>query len=356
MTSMNERQKEAIYNHGRKIALLIERIKRKDCITPRNKQLIEEYWNNAIARGLSKARQDIILNSLMRLGEVSLVDWDKAERKDIEHAMAELQKKDLSEWTIVTAKCVLKQFWRWMCKLEPQDKLPDAVNWIKSKMPASKITKKDLLSKEDISKMIASTGDLMQKALISVHFEAANRPGETLSMRIGDVTFKEDYVLITVSGKTGAGEKFLLQSYDLLRSYVETHPFKSDPNHPLWVVMSHQRINRTGKDLFSKQISLQYLLKIMKKTAQNSGINKRVYSYLCRHSAGTMYYGTIGEALAKKQMLHAPDTKMAKVYNPLSSDDLLHGLKKTMLKNTACFSEKAEITIGLSSSSLQIRP
>ncbi len=53
-----------------------------------------------------------------------------------------------------------------------------------------------------------------------------------------------------------------------------------------------------------------------------------MYSYLCRHSSGTKYYAELGEALAKKQMLHAPDSKMAKVYNHLASEDLVQGRKK----------------------------
>lgn len=328
MTSMTEYQKEEIYKHERKLQLLMERIKKKDIITEKNKQLIEEYWNNGIARGLSKSRQEIILQSMMRMGETCLVDFDKATRKDMERALAELLKRSYSEWTVVTAKYVLKHFWRWMCKLESHDTLPDAVRWIKTSQPASKLTKNDLLTTEDITKMITSTGDLMQKTLISVHYEAANRPGETLSMRIGDVVFKEDYVLINVNGKTGRGEKFLLQSYDILRTYIENHPFKTEPDHPLWIVMSHQRVNRLGRDLYGKQISLAFMSKIIKDAAKKAGIKKNVYSYLCRHSQGTRLYGTIGGELAKKQMLHAPDSKMARVYCHLSSEDLLDDLRK----------------------------
>lgn len=324
--------KEVIYRYDTVLRNMVERINKNESISPKNKELILEYRDNCIARGLSKARQVIILQALLRVGTAAKVDFDKAERKDVERIMADLQSRGYSNWTIETLKSVMKAFWRWMYKLEQTDTLPDCIKWVRRSTPPSKISKSDLLTKEEICKMIKTTTDLMQKALITVHFESCNRPGETLQMKIGSVKFEKDYALIRVSGKTekktGISEKFLLQSYDLLRSWIESHPFKEDPNYPLWIVTSHMRVNRGGADLFGKPISLTYLGIILKNAAKKAGIKKRVYSYLCRHSRGTELYGSIGEALAKKQMSHAPDSKMAKFYNHLNSEDLLIGLKK----------------------------
>jgi integrase len=320
--------KEAIYNYDKIISSLKGRIEKDVVISQKNKELIAEYHNYAVARGLSKARQSIILQSLLRLALASKADFNKAQRRDIEELMAEFQEKKYSPWTIETSKAILKQFYKWLLKVEKGDPLPDCVRWMEGGAPKNNLTKSDLLTKDDISRIIGSTTDLMQKALISVHFEACNRPGETLSMTIGDVVFKEDYALVCVTGKTGQGEKFVLQSYDLLRAWIDTHPFKNDPKHGLWIVSNHIR-GRDGRDLYGKPISLAYLGKIFKTAAKRAGIVKRTYSYLYRHSAGTYYYAKIGEALAKKQMLHAPNTKMAGTYNHLSSEDLLAGLRKS---------------------------
>ncbi len=368
--------REAIYSHERKLQLLMKRVENNGSITPRNKELIKQFWENTVARGLSKSRQEIIVQSLLRFGAVSIVDFDKAEKKDMEHIMAELRKQELSETTLATMIAVLKSFWRWMLNLESSDKLPDTVRWMKygDVLKTSKLTKKDLLTTEDIVKMIDSTPDLMQKCLISSHFEASNRCGETLSGKINSITFFEDYAIYNVEfGKTGKGEKVILQSYDLLRSWIEAHPFRNDPNHSLWINTSHIRKRRSPEqhrgvcwkcgdktkldeakrrivklnnkdheeitcahcgvdlnleDLYGKPLTLTYMLKIIKSAAKRAGIQKRVYSYLCRHSSGTKYYAELGEALAKKQMLHAPDSKMAKVYNHLSSEDLVEGRKE----------------------------
>ncbi len=330
--------REDIYRHDAKLQRLAERINSNQEITLKNKELIFGYKDNAVARGISKARQEIILQSLLRIASASKADFDKAERKDIEKIMAELQSKGHSAWTIETSKAVIKAFFRWLYDLEANDPLPKCVRWIKRTTPPPTLTKNDLLTKEDIAKMINATDDLMQKTIISVHFESANRNGETLKMTVGSVIFKEEYALIHVGGKmekkTEIGEKYLMQSYDLLKTYIENHPFRSDPNHPLWIVTSHIKNKKTGEDLRGKVISMPYFGRIIKNAAKRAGINKRVFGYLCRHSRGTQLYGTIGEALAKKQMLQAPDSRMARFYNHLNSDDLLRGLKEANgLKN-----------------------
>ncbi|MFH1472444.1 MAG: site-specific integrase [Nanoarchaeota archaeon] len=376
---MNEQEmREAIYKHERKLQLLMKRIENNGSISPRNRELMMQFWKSTVARRLSKSRQEIILQSLLRFSAVSLVDWDKAEKKDIENIMAELQKQNLAETTIATMIAVLKSFWRWMHNLESSDKLPDTVRWLKcgDTLKTSKLTKKDLLTPEDIIKMIDSTSDLQTKALVSSHYEASNRCGETLSAKVGSITFFEDYATYTVEfGKTGKGEKVILQSFDLLRSWVEAHPFRHDLDHPLWIITSHMRKNRSPEehkgvcwkchkktdlasakkeiikinkkdheaivcvhcgvdlnleDLYGNPITLHYMLKIIKTAAKRAGIKKRVYSYLCRHSSGTFYYETLGEALAKKQMLHAPNTKMAGIYNHMNLESLVAGRKQAV--------------------------
>lgn len=193
--------KEEIYEHDARLQSLTELIQNNKKITPKNKELIFSYRDNAIARGLSKARQEIILQSLLRIASASKADFDKAERKNIEKIMAELQSKGHSAWTVETSKAVIKAFFRWLYDLEANDPLPKCVRWIKWTTPPPTLTKNDLLTKEEIVKMINAADDLMQKALISVHFESANRNGETLKMSIGSVIFKEDYALIHVGGK-----------------------------------------------------------------------------------------------------------------------------------------------------------
>ena len=85
---------------------------------------------------------------------------------------------------------------------------------------------------------------------------------------------------------------------------------------------------------------LQALKRLRKNIAKKVNIKPRVdkkgnksskvHAYLFRHSRGTALYKDreIGEALAKKFMGHAPDSKMAAVYNHLNDEDVLDAIKQ----------------------------
>ncbi|MEM0489512.1 MAG: tyrosine-type recombinase/integrase, partial [Candidatus Bathyarchaeia archaeon] len=54
------------------------------------------------------------------------------------------------------------------------------------------------------------------KALIAVLYEAALRPGELLTMKVGSVEFKDNYCIISVNGKTGIKRIPIVVSYKYL--------------------------------------------------------------------------------------------------------------------------------------------
>jgi len=58
-------------------------------------------------------------------------------------------------------------------------------------------------------------------------------------MNVRSITFKDDYCLITVSGKTGIRKIPLAASYSPLFKWLRKNPKGSDPNAPLWVSLSN---------------------------------------------------------------------------------------------------------------------
>ncbi|MBU4300014.1 site-specific integrase [archaeon] len=370
--------RELIYNQDRKIDNLINRLKNNKAISETNKQLLLDFREKSRSKHLSKCRIEIQLQSLYRIAPYAPDDLKKATQKDVEKIMAEILDKHYSPWTIETIKAVLKSFFRWMRDVPKTDPAPIEVRWIERCTPPNKLSKEDLITEEDLTKMINSTPNTMHKGAMSSLHEGAIRPGsEFLGMRIKDVSFFEDYAVIRVRGKmekkNGDREVYLVRSHDLLRAWVDNHPFKNDPEHPLWIVTTdmkkrirpeehkgicwncgrqndlekllhpEQQVSSNGRTdplcsrceanlnlekLYGKVISLKYLNKILKEAAKKAGIKKRIYGYLFRHSGATILYGTIGEALAKRVMGHSADTRCARVYNHLNNDDLLDGVKR----------------------------
>ncbi|MDI9619623.1 MAG: hypothetical protein QFX33_02190 [Candidatus Nezhaarchaeota archaeon] len=69
-------------------------------------------------------------------------------------------------------------------------------------------------------------------------FEEALRPGEISVMNFGSVTFKDDYCLITVNGKTGVRRILIVSSFRLLLEWLMKLSGGDDPDALLWISFS----------------------------------------------------------------------------------------------------------------------
>lgn len=321
--------RKQIYNERENVEKFIKQIK-QSAISDRNKQLILEFKDFCSALGNSPHRIGIVLRHMKMFAEYLGADLDKADRKDIERAVSKLNESHYSEWTIVTTKKIAKRFYRWLYKKDDNDALPDCIRWVKAGAPPNDLKKEDLITKGELEKMMQATPQLMYKAMLSVLYEGAMRPGELLQMTLKDAVFEEKYATVYLRGKMkksmGDRKVYLMQSYDLLLKWTQSHPFRDNPSHPVWIVSTKQVYKKKG--LYGKAISIEFLNKVIKDCARKAGIKKRVYAYLFRHSRGTQLYIELGESLAKKMMGHAPDSSMSKVYNHLNEEDVLQKLKE----------------------------
>ncbi len=79
-----------------------------------------------------------------------------------------------------------------------------------------RVTPEFLLTIDDVKAIIRKAENERDKALASVLYEAALRPGDLLTMKVGSVEFKDNYCIISVNGKTGIKRIPLVASYRLL--------------------------------------------------------------------------------------------------------------------------------------------
>jgi len=339
-----------IYNFNRSFDSLLSRLDKDGDISKRNKELILEFKDHCLARGLSKARVIMYLKYLRYLARLLDKDFKsedrnrEAQRKDIEKVMACIEKKRHAESTKTTFKKLLKAFYKWLYGLEKYDRPPEIVRWMECKNPPNKLKKEDLLTQKEIRAMIRATNNVMHKALISVLYEGSLRPEELLSMRIRDVHINKDHIKLMVRGKMrriqGDRPVFLIRSYGLLKDWVYNHPFNENRTYPLWI--NTTRIKYKGRDLYGRVMSIDNLSKTIKKIAIVAGVKKytlinkkgkkevktRVFPYLFRHSRGTYYHKEYGETIAKKLLGHGPDSRMSRVYNHMNEEDTLDAMRK----------------------------
>ncbi|MEM2762555.1 MAG: tyrosine-type recombinase/integrase, partial [Candidatus Bathyarchaeia archaeon] len=190
----------------------------------------------------------------------------------------------------------------------------------------SRVKPEALLSIEDVKAMINAAENERDRALISVLFEAALRPSELLTMRVGSVEFKDKYCLISVCGKTGVKRIPLVASHRPLLDWLMKHPRRHDPDAPLWISLSNNSK--------SESMSYYYFRKLVKEMAEKAGLRRDVWPYLFRHSCLTALAKVLTESKLELYAGWVHGSRMARRYVHFSARDLedavleIHGLRE----------------------------
>ena len=157
---------EGIYHYSRSIENERNFILNSKIISEHNKQLIFEFINSRIARGFSKARIAKLLNRLKLIALRLNKDFDKTTKNDSNEFAIHIQNQDLSIFTKNDYKIILRVFYKW---LKDNDKVyPNEVEDITIKNTIKRRASSDILTEEDILKLIETTSMPGNKALITV--------------------------------------------------------------------------------------------------------------------------------------------------------------------------------------------
>ncbi len=212
----------------------------------------------------------------------------KSFSKEIKKPYKEMTKDDIVDFcayidenwkknTIKSAKFTIRAFFKW---LYDSDDYPSVVSWIKPKSsPGSRKNRDELLTEEEVLKMLNATTNPRDKALIMLLFEIGIRGTQASRLKLKDVTFDENGGLIFIRGmKKGRDSRIrTIQSTPFLKNWINNHPRKDDREAPLFVSLyaPHGRFYRGG------------MYQMVKRVAKRAGIKKNVYLHLFRHSAMT---------------------------------------------------------------------
>ena len=150
--------------------------------------------------------------------------------------------------------------------------------------------------------------------MVSVLFEAAPRPGELLTMKVGSVMFRDEYCIITVNGKTGLKRIPIVASHKLLLEWLQKHPRKGDADAPLRVSLSNK--SKGGC------VSYGFLRKLLRRLGEKAGVKKSVWPYLLRHSSLTSLAKVFTESKLELYAGWVQGSKMARRYVHFSARDL----------------------------------
>ncbi len=299
-----------IYKYDEQLEKVFERIDKSE-ITDNNKKLIKDFLDYCFAEGLSVPRIIKYANTLLTLAKILDKDFDKATKRDIVRVVGRIERNGYSAWTKKDFKVTLKKFYKWLRQTEDY---PEEVKWLKTTLKKSEEKlPEELLTEEDIQKMVNAVNDIRDKALIITLYESGARIGEIASLKIKQVHFDEQGTVLIIKGKTGMRRVRLIASDPYLRQLVNNHPAKDDPEAPLW-------IKKNSKEI--EPLDYAAISKIIKRAAKKAGIKKRVHAHMFRHSRATFLAKYLTEAQLCQYFGWTMGSEMASVYVHLSGRDM----------------------------------
>jgi integrase/recombinase XerD len=325
------RNKLEIYDYDRRISTILERIKNSK-IDKNDKVLIIDFYHELLTRDLSKGRVFKYLYTLHNIAKILKNPFVKTTKKGIAELIRELEERNYADWTKHDYKVVLKVFFRWLKK---SDEYPDEVKWVKTTVKNHNTLPEEVLTEDDVRKLVEAATNLRDKAFILVLYESGCRIGEILTLRIRNVRFDDYGAILIVSGKTGDRRVRIIASAPKLAQWLENHPQRNKPEAPLWVVVGTR--NRGA------MLSYAAAKATLKKTAKRAGLKKRVYPHLFRHSRATFLANFLTEAQLKQHFGWVQSSDMASIYVHLSGRDV----DNTLLKLQGIKTDKQEKEVAL---------
>lgn len=294
---------------------LIEQIDSNEAILPENKNAIHSYINKSKSQDLNVKTKIKHLYGLRKFLEAmdKHVVLKDATKEDIEKAVANINDLELSHEVKRGIKVTIKSFYR-QCFGEGEE-YPKSVRWIKTSIKRTeRLLPEDILNEEDVEKMINTANNPRDKAIIALLFDSGIRPSELLSLRKKDCELETGRVKhILVKGKTGMRQIPIHFSVPYLAQYLNIVKDLKQ-NEPLWWNLSQSNIKGQLED--------GGLRKMIAEVAEASGVAKKVYPYLFRHSRATFYASKLKEAELRSFFGWTRASTMVATYVHLSGRDI----------------------------------
>jgi len=320
MEPLNLKYSKAI---EKRIKTLIE----KDNLSKTNTELIIRFVKKSIIQGIGERRAIKYFGILKNIANWLGKDFDKATKEDIERIVGYIATSNYQEWTKWSYRVIIKLFWKW---LEGNDEYyPEKVKWIKAKQMSAKIKPpEDLITREELEKIIALCSNNRDKCIIALLYESGIRIGELLNLKVKNVELNSNPVKLFVdSQKTKTRRKIpIVESVPYIVKWLEEHP-DPKPNSPLFVKI-HRKRNKNCR------MHYENIYKLMRKINEKLDNGKKIYPHLFRHSRASELANYLTEAQMCKYFGWAMGSDMPAVYVHLSGRDIdnaimnIYGIEK----------------------------
>ncbi|MBI4141016.1 site-specific integrase [Candidatus Woesearchaeota archaeon] len=297
----------------------------KSKLCEHDKKGLEQFLKNCKSEGMGFARLRKLAETLIRLGETLPIPFNKAKEQDLRNLVMKYEEENYSFWTKHDIKVIIKQYYKWQNK----GQYPKIVHWINTTIPhkqkMQQIKDTDLITEEELQKVIDTTDHPRNKAILAIISESGARIGEIGNLTINQINIDPNGAIINVNGKTGPRRIRIITSTPYLTTWINNHPDKKNPNAPLWI--------NIGSKGHHHMMAYESIRKIIQKAFKKSGIKKRCNPYIFRHTRASQ----LAHHLTEFQMNHyfgwVQGSEMPSIYVHISGKDLdehilkIHGMK-----------------------------
>jgi len=278
------------------------------------KEVLQRYNKLKTNNGMELNSRTTYLTALKMFCLAVNKEFAAITKKDMEDYLYSI--KDLAEQTKTFKKALLKGFFQWFYECE-RGEYPEQVKWINVRSRRDKTMfrgKQDLLTSEEIEKLVNACNNLRDRAIMMIMLEWGLRVSSIKNLSIKDIkTDGNGYLSLFVRGKGNvSGELTLFDSTPDLKAWLRVHKYKDNPDSPLFYALK----NKNGDRLVGNSIHA-----MISRTGERAGIKKKVFPHLLRHIALTRKAKTYTDSELKVIALWKTST-MTKRYIHLDSEDI----------------------------------
>jgi site-specific recombinase XerD len=258
---------------------------------------------NQMARGIKKPFMDIT--------RVEMAGYSREQRIN--------RKKEYSPRTIASKNTYIMNFFKWLYgikNIEHKGDYPDVVGHMSKKAPRKVLLPTAMLTLIDVRAMVEACHKIRDKTVLMMLYEMGCRARELTQLKIKDVVWATHSVDVTIQvSKSRPRVNTLIDSFVYLQEYMNRHPFRSNPEAPLFVNLSNGQYGRA--------LLYQGLFSIIRTSRKRARISKKIHPHLFRHSKATeLARKGWTEAELREWFGWSPTSDMPTVYVHIGQSDV----------------------------------
>lgn len=216
--------------------------------------------------------------------------------------------------TICDSILILKSFYKWLIDEElvilPIKKI-DQIQ-VPSRKGASSKKSDDLLTQDEVQKIIDSAQNVRDRCLLAMLYEGGFRIGEMGTLKWNQIKVDQYGAAINLNFKTNVDRYVRLVIYkDEITMWKANYPGIPEGENNVYITRRKEPMSYNG------------MVKRLKIIVKDAGINKKVTPHLFRHSRIThLIQEGVSESIIKMMMWGSVNSDMFSVYAHLSGKDI----------------------------------